>query len=61
VGHEAIEATAEQARQRGSLFVARLTRGTRVREGDRIELLAAPDRLHFFDPATGRGIYAHPG
>jgi multiple sugar transport system ATP-binding protein len=58
VGHEAIEATAEQARRRGSLFVARLTRGTRVREGDRIELLAAPDRLHFFDPATGRGIYA---
>jgi multiple sugar transport system ATP-binding protein len=58
VGHEAIEATAEQARRRGSLFVARLTRGTRVREGDRIELLAAQDRLHFFDPATGRGIYA---
>jgi multiple sugar transport system ATP-binding protein len=58
VGHEAIEATAEQARQRGSLFVARLTRGTRVREGDQIELLAAPDRLHFFDPATGLGIYA---
>ncbi|HXV03232.1 MAG TPA: ATP-binding cassette domain-containing protein, partial [Gaiellaceae bacterium] len=61
VGHEAIEATAEQARQRGSLFVARLTRGTRVREGDQIELLAAPDRLHFFDPATGLGIYADPG
>jgi multiple sugar transport system ATP-binding protein len=61
VGHEAIEATAEQARRRGSLFVARLTRGTRVREGDRIELLAAADRLHFFDPATGRGIYAERG
>jgi multiple sugar transport system ATP-binding protein len=58
VGHEAIEATAEQARQRGSLFIARVTRGTRVREGDRIELLAATDRLHFFDPETGRGIYA---
>jgi multiple sugar transport system ATP-binding protein len=58
VGHEAIEATAEQARRRGSLFVARVTRGTRVREGERIELLAALDRLHFFDPETGRGIYS---
>ncbi|HVD26053.1 MAG TPA: sn-glycerol-3-phosphate ABC transporter ATP-binding protein UgpC [Gaiellaceae bacterium] len=61
VGREAIEATAEQARRRGSLFIARLTRGTRVREGDRIELLAAADRLHFFDPATGLGIYAGRG
>jgi multiple sugar transport system ATP-binding protein len=57
VGEEAIEATAEQARKHGTLFVARLGRGTRGREGDRIELMAAPDRLHFFDPKTGRGIY----
>jgi multiple sugar transport system ATP-binding protein len=57
VGAEAVEATAEQVRKHGSLFVARLGRGTRAREQDRIELLVTPDRLHFFDPATGRGIY----
>jgi multiple sugar transport system ATP-binding protein len=58
VGAEAVEATAEQARKQGSLFVARLQRGTRARERDPIELLAALDRLHFFDPETGRGIYS---
>jgi len=57
VGTEAVEATAEQARKHGSLFVARLSRGTQVREGDPIELVATPDRLHFFDPATSLGIY----
>jgi multiple sugar transport system ATP-binding protein len=57
VGAEAVEATAAQARKQGSLFVARLHRGTRAREGDRIDLLATADRLHFFDPETGRGIY----
>jgi multiple sugar transport system ATP-binding protein len=57
VGSEAVEATAEQARRHGSLFVARLGRGVQAREGDRIDLLAMPDRLHFFDPKTGLGIY----
>jgi multiple sugar transport system ATP-binding protein len=57
VGTEAVEATAAQARKQGSLFVARLGRGTTARERDRIELVAAPDRLHFFDPETGLGIY----
>jgi multiple sugar transport system ATP-binding protein len=57
VGAEAVEATAEQAKKQGSLFVARLGRGTRARERDRIELVVVPDRLHFFDPATGLGIY----
>ena len=57
VGAEAVEATAEQARKQGSLFVARLHRGTRAREGDRIDLVATADRLHFFDPESGRGIY----
>jgi multiple sugar transport system ATP-binding protein len=57
VGAEAVEATAEQARKQGSLFVARLGRGTWAREQDRIELLVTPDRLHFFDPETGKGIY----
>jgi multiple sugar transport system ATP-binding protein len=57
VGAEAVEATAEQARKHGSLFVARLNRGTALREGDPLELVAAPDRLHFFDPETSLGIY----
>ncbi|HEV3479662.1 MAG TPA: sn-glycerol-3-phosphate ABC transporter ATP-binding protein UgpC, partial [Gaiellaceae bacterium] len=58
VGTEAVEATAEQARRQGSLFVARLGRGLAAREGDRLELVVTPERLHFFDPETGRGIYA---
>jgi multiple sugar transport system ATP-binding protein len=57
VGAEAVEATAEQARKQGSLFVARLGRGMRAREGDRIDLVAEPGQLHFFDPETGQGIY----
>jgi multiple sugar transport system ATP-binding protein len=57
VGAEAVEATAEQAKKHGSLFVARLGRGTRAREGDSIELAVTPGRLHFFDRETGRGIY----
>jgi multiple sugar transport system ATP-binding protein len=57
VGADAVEATAEQTSKQGSLFVARLGRGTLARERDRIELLVTPDRLHFFDPETGLGIY----
>jgi multiple sugar transport system ATP-binding protein len=57
MGEEAIEATAEQAKQKGSLFVARLGRETRAREGEPVELVATPERLHFFDPETGQGIY----
>jgi multiple sugar transport system ATP-binding protein len=57
IGADSVEATAEQARKLGSLFVARLGRGTQARERDRIELVVTPDRLHFFDPETGRGIY----
>jgi len=60
VGEEAMAATEEQARRRGSLFVARLMRGTRAREREQIELLVRTERLHFFDPQTGRGIYADP-
>jgi multiple sugar transport system ATP-binding protein len=57
VGAEAIEATAAQAREKGSLFVARLSRETRVREDERLELLVDTRRLHFFDTETGNGIY----
>ena len=57
VGEEAIQATQEVAKEKGSLFVARLDRHTRAREGEQIELVVDTERLHFFDPETGRGIY----
>jgi multiple sugar transport system ATP-binding protein len=50
------EAVRERMR-RGVPFVARLGRGTRARERDRLELAVDTDRLHFFDPETGLGIY----
>jgi multiple sugar transport system ATP-binding protein len=57
MGQEALEATMAQARKKGSLWVGRLDRESRAREGDRVELLVSTQRLHFFDPETGRGIY----
>jgi multiple sugar transport system ATP-binding protein len=57
VGADSVEATEQQVKKQGSLFVARLGRATRARERDRIDLLVTPGRLHFFDRATGRGIY----
>jgi multiple sugar transport system ATP-binding protein len=61
MGQEAIEATEEQAKQKGSLFVARLGRDSGAREQERVELLVTPRRLHFFDPETGHGIYDGQG
>jgi multiple sugar transport system ATP-binding protein len=43
--------------EHGTVFVARLGRGASFREGERAQLRVAPDRMHFFDPATGLGIY----
>jgi multiple sugar transport system ATP-binding protein len=57
IGEEAIEATEQQTKGKGSLFVARVGRQSTAREGDRVELLVTTNRLHFFDPETGRGIY----
>jgi multiple sugar transport system ATP-binding protein len=57
VGSEALAATEEQARKKGSLFVARFDRATRAREGDRIEVSVTTKRLHFFDVETGQSIY----
>ena len=37
--------------------IARLERGTRAREGDRLDVAVDTQRLHFFDPETGTGIY----
>jgi multiple sugar transport system ATP-binding protein len=57
VGEDAIEARQVAAETAGGLFVARVNRATRAAEGRRIELAVDTDRLHFFDPATGAGIY----
>jgi multiple sugar transport system ATP-binding protein len=59
VGAEAIEATQEQVRRKGSLFVARVERFSTAREGDRVELHVDTRHLHFFAPETGLGIYGH--
>jgi multiple sugar transport system ATP-binding protein len=57
VGQEAV-AAAQQSAQRGeSIFLARLSPRTGAREGEEIELAVDVERLHFFDPETGRGIY----
>ena len=57
IGEEAIEATQEQTKGKGSLFVARVGRMSRAREGEQVDLLVTTSRLHFFDPETGHGIY----
>jgi multiple sugar transport system ATP-binding protein len=51
----------EEARSRArssSPFVGRLGRATRAREGEPLEVVVDADRLYFFDPASGEGIYA---
>jgi multiple sugar transport system ATP-binding protein len=57
IGEEAIEATEQQTKGKGSLFVARVGRHSTAREGEPVELLVTTEHLHFFDPETGRGIY----
>ena len=57
MGREALEATEAVAEEKGSLFVARLDSASRAREGATVELAVKTNRLHFFDPATGLGIY----
>jgi multiple sugar transport system ATP-binding protein len=57
LGAEALEATAVQAQEKGSLFVARVDRESTAQEGQPIRLTVNTRRLHFFDPETGRGIY----
>jgi multiple sugar transport system ATP-binding protein len=58
MGEEALEATMAQAKKKGTLWVGRVDRESRAREGEKIELAVSTQRLHFFDPETGGGIYA---
>ncbi len=45
------------AETKGNTFVARVDRTTRAAEGEAIDLVVDTERLHFFDPQTGAGIY----
>jgi multiple sugar transport system ATP-binding protein len=57
VGEDTIEVEEAAARKGDSLFVARVDRDTRAREGEKTELVVDPKRLHFFAIETGLGIY----
>jgi multiple sugar transport system ATP-binding protein len=61
VGAEHLEALEERARASNSVFVAQLSPRTKVREGDKLEVVVDTNRLHFFDPETGLGIYGSSG
>jgi multiple sugar transport system ATP-binding protein len=56
LGKEAIEATSDQARRKGSLFTARISRDSPAREGEPLELAVNAARLHFFEIETGGAI-----
>jgi multiple sugar transport system ATP-binding protein len=57
VGQEALEAAEKGAIARESEFLARLNPRTEAKQGQPIELVVDVNRLHFFDPKTGQGIY----
>jgi multiple sugar transport system ATP-binding protein len=57
VGDEALEKVAKSAAGGRSTVLARLNPRTQVGKGDDIELVVDVNRLHFFDPETGAGIY----
>jgi multiple sugar transport system ATP-binding protein len=57
VGAEALEAVEHRVAAGESTFIARLNPRTTARKGTPIELVVDVNRLHFFDPETGLGIY----
>ena len=57
IGQEILQTTEASAASGTSIFLARLSPSTKAREGDPIELAVDINRLHFFDPQTGLGIY----
>jgi multiple sugar transport system ATP-binding protein len=57
-GAEAVEQVERQRQGGRTEVVARLNPRTGARKGDRLELVVDTSRLHFFDPATGAGLYA---
>ena len=57
VGLEALDRVQQQAEGGSSSVVARLNPRTLATKGERIELVVDTNRLHFFDPDNGAGIY----
>jgi multiple sugar transport system ATP-binding protein len=56
-GDEALPKVQQSKAGAGSTMLARLNPRTAVRKGDTIELVVDTQRLHFFDPDNGQGIY----
>jgi multiple sugar transport system ATP-binding protein len=56
----AVEELEGRAEAGTSTFVARLDPRTGAAERETLELFIDTDRLHFFDPKTGLGIYQEP-
>jgi multiple sugar transport system ATP-binding protein len=57
VGAVAVQDLEERAKEDKSVFVARLNPRTRARVGGSLDLFVDTRSLHFFDPASGAGIY----
>jgi multiple sugar transport system ATP-binding protein len=57
VGSEAVEAAEKGAAAGETTFMARLNPRTTATVGQPLELVVDVQRLHFFDPETGLGIY----
>jgi multiple sugar transport system ATP-binding protein len=60
VGQEALQHVEQQAERGHANVLARLNPRTRARKGEHIELVVDTERLHFFDPDNGAGIYGEP-
>jgi multiple sugar transport system ATP-binding protein len=57
VGQDVLHKVQKNAEGGEANVVARLNPRTRVQQGDRLELVVDTERLHFFDPDDGSGIY----
>jgi multiple sugar transport system ATP-binding protein len=57
VGEDALEAYEQRAEAGESTFIARLNPRTSARKGASIDLVVDVNRMHFFDPQSGLGIY----
>jgi multiple sugar transport system ATP-binding protein len=57
VGVEALESVERIAHEGRSTAVARLSPRTDAQPGQRLDLVVDTERLHFFDPEDGAGIY----
>jgi len=57
VSEEALDRVQQKAEEGESNVIARLDPRTRVRQGEKVELVVDTGRLHFFDPEDGSSIY----